>query len=97
LRWLIIGHVPDFVREHAIQYKHDVVSQSSIGVEAWTACIRSAFISAGDESRYDEGTARAIFLFSEKKSKWPDLADPILRLNAMALGAIDAVDVMRNR
>lgn len=95
LRWLMIGHVPDFVREHAIQYRHDEVSQDRMDVEAWTACIRSAFISAGEESRYPnhEAVARGMYLFTQ--DKWPDLADPVLRLKAMANGVLVAIGIIR--
>lgn len=95
LRWLIIGHVPDFLREHAIQYRHDVVSQKKMGVEAWTACVRSAFISAGDDIRYPNHEALAKAMYQFTQNKWPDLADPVLRLNAMANGVLEAIEVIR--
>jgi hypothetical protein len=93
IRWLLIGHIPDFVREQAIQYKQDIVGHDKIGVDAWAACIRSAFVSAGEEQRYNEGTAKGIFNFS--KGKWPALADPVLTLKALANGVVEAIEIMR--
>jgi hypothetical protein len=78
-----VGHVPDFVREHALQYKQDVVSWSNIGVEAWKACIRAALISFGtDEQSYDKKEIGKIaeLMFDFAKDRWIDANDPALAL-----------------
>jgi hypothetical protein len=98
LRWLLIGHVPDFVREHALQYKQDVVSRSNIGVEAWKACIRAALMSFGaDEQRYDEIEKTAGLMFEFAKDRWTDEKDPVLALKTMANAAVDAIQILRRR
>jgi hypothetical protein len=52
LRWLLIGHIPDFVRDHSIEYELDSISQRDLGVEEWEACCRAAFISKGQLDSY---------------------------------------------
>ncbi len=47
LRWLIIGHVPDFVLEKSIEYERDVVGQGDISEADWEECCKLAFVSAG--------------------------------------------------
>jgi hypothetical protein len=96
LRWLMIGHVPDFIREKSIEYEPDTVSQGSIGVEAWTACIGSAFISFGeDEVRSERAKDSAELMFNFSVPRWADLADPVLRLKVMAKGAIETIEMIR--
>lgn len=100
LRWLMIGHVPDFIREKSIEYEPDTVWQGSIGVEAWTACIGSAFISFGeDEVRCERAkeSAALMFDFAASKSRWADLADPVLRLKVMANGVVEAIEMIRKQ
>lgn len=58
LRWLVIGHVPDFVRERSIEYWRDTVSQEQIGDAAWIGCVRTAFESEGAADKFDESLAK---------------------------------------
>ncbi|KJC50371.1 hypothetical protein UP09_04845 [Bradyrhizobium sp. LTSP885] len=97
LRWLLVGHVPDFVRDKSIEYELDTISQQTIGIDAWTTCVGSAFVSSGaDDVRCAEMEVKAqkMFKFAEKKG-WGDLRDPLLRLKAMASGAVDAIEILR--
>jgi hypothetical protein len=96
LRWLLIGNIPDFVREHAIQYKLDVVSRSKIGIDAWTACICAAFVSLGADGQHlTEIKSKAGLMFEFSSNKWADLSDPVLALKALANGAAEAIKLLR--
>lgn len=58
LRWLVIGHVPDFVREKSIEYWRDTVSQEDIDDKAWIDCVRTAFESEGAADKFDASLAQ---------------------------------------
>lgn len=97
VRWLLIGTIPDFVRTHTIDYELDEVSQQAIGVDAWTACVRSALVSSGaDEARRTavERELHNLFKFAEKRG-WQGLNDPLERLRAMANAVPDAIELLR--
>lgn len=93
LRWLIIGHVPDFVREKSIQYKHDEVSQKTIGSTEWSECIGTALISLGEKDRFNAESARLLYEFA--KLRLPEVNNPALMLQQLSIGVVDAVNLMR--
>jgi len=93
MRWLLIGHIPDFVREYTSQYKHDVVAYDTIGIEAWKSCIRAAVSAAGADGRYNDDTVAALYEYS--KATLPDLADPGLRLKTLAGGVVPALKAIK--
>ena len=93
MRWLMIGHIPDFVREYTSQFRHDVVAYDKIGLEAWKACIRSAVAAAGKEDRYNDDTVEAIYDYS--KETVPALADPVLALKTLAGGVVAALKAIK--
>jgi len=92
LRWLIIGHVPDFVRDRSIEYVHDEVSQHRIGSDEWVDCLATAFISMGREDEFNAATARAIYNYSV--AIIPDIADPALKLKALAAAVPSVITAM---
>jgi hypothetical protein len=67
LRWLVIGHVPDFVRERSIQYEPDTVSQDMIGEQEWYDCLLARFTSAGELNRFNAQVAKALYKFTVRK------------------------------
>ncbi|MHA6130460.1 trypsin-like serine peptidase [Pseudomonas fluorescens group sp. PF-1] len=67
LRWLTIGHVPDFVRERSIEYLRDTVSQDDIDGNAWIKCVQTAFESEGAGNKFDESMARSLYELVEFK------------------------------
>ncbi|WP_047602727.1 trypsin-like serine peptidase [Pseudomonas putida] len=68
LRWLTIGHVPDFVRERSIEYLRDTVSQDEIGKNAWIKCAQTAFESEGAGDRFVESLASTLYEIVELKN-----------------------------
>jgi hypothetical protein len=63
LRWLLIGTIPDFMRE--MSYELDPLSPAEIGEDDWLECCRSAFEAEALGSSYDEPTARMVFEFAK--------------------------------
>ncbi len=61
LRWLIIGHVPDFVRDRSIEYFPDTVSQDKVGKKEWVDCLRDHFFSSGKPYRFNPLTAEGLY------------------------------------
>ena len=92
LRWLIIGHRPDFVRERSIEYQFETISQKTIGTEAWTDCIKTAFISAGKAENFVETTAQAFYNYS--RDIVPAIDDPALTLQALSNAIVKAINRM---
>jgi hypothetical protein len=68
LRWLTIGHVPDFVRERSIEYWRDTVSQDDIDKNAWIRCAQTAFESEGAGDRFVESLASTLYEIVELKN-----------------------------
>jgi len=93
LRWLIIGHIPDFVRERSIEYVRDEVSQKRMGEAEWVECLATAFLSMGRQDEFNAATARSIYQFS--KIAIPDIANPVLTLKALASAVPSAIKAMR--
>lgn len=69
LRWLVIGHVPDFVRERAIEYERETISQRDIGRTEWDDCCRAAFRSKGLLDRYAPGDADGFYDFAHEDNE----------------------------
>lgn len=90
LRWLVIGHVPDFVRERSIEYWRDTVSQEEIGDEAWVGCVRTAFESEGAADKFDESLARDSYLLVGYQQA-PALLNPATRIHALSTAIGDAM------
>lgn len=61
LRWLTIGHVPDFVRERSIEYWRDTVSHNDIDKNAWVKCVQTAFESEGAGDRFVESMVSTLY------------------------------------
>jgi hypothetical protein len=61
LRWLVIGHVPDFVRERSIEYFPDTVSQDKVGKKEWVDCLRDCFFSSGKSDRFNPSVAEGFY------------------------------------
>jgi Trypsin-like peptidase domain len=89
LRWLVIGHVPDFVRERSIQYEPDTVSQEMIGEQEWFDCLFAHFVSAGELSRFNADVAKALYKFTVKKIG--AASDPATKLSTIAGAIPDAI------
>jgi hypothetical protein len=95
LRWLVIGHVPDFVRERSIQHVPDTVSQTTIGEKEWVDCVRTYFLSSGDPDRYNEATATALYGYSlDQLQGW---SDPACKLSVIASAIPTAIRHLRRR
>lgn len=91
LRWLAIGHVPDFVRERSIEYLRDTISQEDIGRDTWVDCIKTAFESEGVADKFDASLAKLTYDFVELNN-----TDPLLDLRKRIHVLGDAiVDPMR--
>lgn len=90
LRWLVIGHVPDFVRERSIEYWRDTVSQEEIGDAAWVGCVRTAFESEGAADKFDESLARDSYLLVGYQQS-PALLNPATRIHALSAAIGDAM------
>jgi len=89
LRWLAIGHVPDFVRERSIEYLRDTVSQEEIDGDAWTQCVQTAFESEGAADKFDDSVARDFYDLVQLRQ--PDaVRDPATRIRILG-GAIGGV------
>ena len=91
MRWLAIGHVPDFVREKSIEYLRDTVSQDDIDRDAWTECVKTAFESEGAADKFDASVARDFYDLVEFKHA-AAVRDPATRIRVLG-GAI--IDVMK--
>jgi len=89
LRWLIIGHVPDFVRDRASAYEPDTVSPSRIGKKEWVDCLRAYFLSSGQPDRFNEVAAQALYDFS--MGMLPDATNPEKRLSIIAAAIPTAI------
>jgi hypothetical protein len=83
LRWLIIGHIPDFVRDRDHKYLPDTVSQSSIGKKEWVDCLRAYFLSSGKPDDFNEAVAQALYDAS-MDLLLPEVNDPKKRLSTIA-------------
>lgn len=99
LRWLLVGAVPDFVREMSTQYELDVVAQVDIGEEDWVACCKDAFEAEGLADLYEEPAARMLYEFAGAANPILEVvprtrvADPaylptLARAAALAIGAM---------
>ena len=89
LRWLVIGHVPDFIRDQSIDYIFDVVSPLAIGAKEWGDCLFSYFVSAGQPERFNTLVAEALYNFSMNKLA-TDIG-PETRLSFMAATVPDVI------
>lgn len=89
LRWLMIGHAPDFVRDRVNEYIPDIVSPSAIGKAEWVDWLRAYFVSSGQADRFDKATAQALYDFSV--SMLPGASDPRSRLTSIAGAAAQAI------
>jgi hypothetical protein len=90
LRWLLIGHTPDFVRGRTTDYRHDDVSQLNVGEAEWMECLTTAFISMGKADSFKPDTARILYTFQvallESVQADPELSfkNPKLKLRLLA-------------
>lgn len=89
LRWLVIGHVPDFVREKSMEYLRDTVSQNDIDGDAWTECVRTAFESEGAADKFDASVAMDFYDLVELKQAVA-VRDPVTRIRVLS-GALKDV------
>jgi hypothetical protein len=94
LRWLIIGHIPDFARERLIEYEHDVVSQKAIGESDWVECLKSFYISSGHEDLFQLETARLLYNYS--LSIVPEATNPTHILPELARCSVAAIKSLRD-
>lgn len=92
LRWLVIGHIPDFVRERSIEYVRDEVSQKSIGSEEWLECLETAFLSEGKQDEFNPGAAQSLYKYSQRVM--PDINVPDRTLKTLSMAAITGLDVL---
>jgi hypothetical protein len=90
LRWLAIGHVPDFVRERSIEYLRDTISQNDIDRDAWIDCIRTAFESEGAAHKFDAGVAGAFYDLTGFNHAVP-LSDPSKRIRVLGDEIVDTM------
>jgi hypothetical protein len=99
LRWMLIGAVPDFIREMSVQYEHDVVAQADLGEEDWVACCEAAFEAKGLGDAYEEPAARMLYEYAKAgnpvldevlRSGKPDPAylPTLARAASLAIGAM---------
>jgi hypothetical protein len=89
IRWLIIGHVPDFVRDRASAFEPDTASPSTIGKREWVECLRAYFLSSGLADRFNEVLAEGLYDFSMEML--PDASDPEKRLSTIAAAIPKAI------
>lgn len=84
LRWLLIGRVPDFVRERSIEYRlDDRLSAGDIGAAEWIECLRTAWIAHGrDEHEFPAAVAAPLYTLTELV--YPSANDPAMRLQTLA-------------
>lgn len=82
LRWLVIGHIPDFVRDRSIEYLRDIVSQQAIGATDWVECYATMFLALGREAEFSGNTAKALYDLSMRIT--PGIDSPFTRLEALA-------------
>ena len=90
LRWLVIGHVPDFVREKSIEYLRDTVSQEEIDDHAWIECCRIAFESEGAADKFDASLAKDSYDVVEFRQA-AAVRDPATRIQVLGGAIIDAM------
>lgn len=90
LRWLVIGHVPDFVRERSIEYWRDTVSQEEIDDEAWIECVKTAFEGEGAADKFDESVAKDFYDLVELRQA-AAVRDPATRIRVLGGAIIDAM------
>jgi hypothetical protein len=95
LRWLVIGHVPDFVREKSIQHGLDEVSQTAIGLAEWKECITMALLSQARGDLYNEEMADLLFEFT--MSNDTSVKDPKTVLAGLQKAVIGAIEALRSR
>lgn len=94
LRWLVIGHVPDFVRERSIEYRRDEVSQLAIAEPDWVECLRTAWLANGKTpADFPENTAQTLYKFYESIS--PAIGDAEQRLPELARVFPNALTVLK--
>ena len=91
LRWLAIGHVPDFVRERSIEYLRDTVSQDDINGDAWIECIRTAFESEGAVEKFDATVARDFYDLLEFRQA-AVVRDPATRIRVLGGAMVDVMN-----
>lgn len=90
LRWLAIGHVPDFVREKSIDYLRDTVSQNDIDSDAWTECVRTAFESEGAADKFDASVAEDFYDLVELKQQ-EAVHNPATRIRILGSAIIEVM------
>jgi hypothetical protein len=88
LRFLLIGHTPDFVRGRT-DYRHDEVSQLNAGLDEWMECLTTAALSRGKADTFNPEAAAALFTFQLdllKTMNNPELSfeDPERRLYSLS-------------
>ena len=91
LRWLTIGHVPDFVRERSIEYWRDTVSQDAIDGDAWIKCVQTAFESEGAGNKFDASVARDFYELVELRQA-ALVRDRATRIRVLGGAIIDAMN-----
>lgn len=92
LRWLIIGHIPDFIRERTTEYLRDEVSQAKVGRDEWVQCLATAFFSLGKQDAFEAKTAGGLYDFSHLTMA--DIQNPRLALKALSTAAAQALAVL---
>lgn len=94
LRWLLIGRVPDFVRERSIEYRFDAgLSQMAIGEPEYIEFLRSAWLAHGrPEAEFPADRAKDLYLFAQIQV--PAIADQATRLPALAQAAAVAMGIL---
>ena len=100
LRWLLIGHTPDFVRGRTTDYRHDEVSQLNVGENEWMECVTTAFISMGKGDDLKLDAARAIYSFQVRfldslagpeRDRGLSFANPQAKLRLLASTVVPAI------
>ncbi|HEV2606337.1 MAG TPA: serine protease [Microvirga sp.] len=100
LRWLFIGHVPDFIRESSVSYVHEEIATADIGVDEFAEWMSAAFLSRGDWDGYKRDTAVMLydFMMNTVPALEPDSPNRDLEtLAASALAALKSALAVRKR
>jgi hypothetical protein len=93
LRWLVVGYVPDFVRERSIQYRRDTVSPLAIGDAEWVECLGTAWLAHGRRPEdFPGAVAKSLYRFYESIN--PEIREPSTRLPALAAAVPSALAAM---
>jgi hypothetical protein len=90
LRWLLIGHIPDFVRGRTTEFVRDEVSQMNMGADQWVDCLATAFLSMGKHDDFNPVTAHGIYQFMIRRIA--ETTNPEFKLKALAASIPAAID-----